>query len=143
MIDNIKYYEKRKSEAISDWLEAEREEAEELEAGGYSKSEDRTHWQDLYQYVHYVNTVGLIFVADEDALSMQPGKYEKVLAVWYDEPGRIVRHTRMGQQGIWEIMSYRWKGQDKELHWWLNADLGDDYDIGGIFQPQYELLELE
>jgi len=64
-------YDQLKADAIQGALEAEEEEDAELEEQGYTKSEDGMDWTERYEYMQYASVVGVIWVADDEALRHQ------------------------------------------------------------------------
>jgi hypothetical protein len=131
-------YDRRKAEALEEALESEAAEDEELEEGGYTKSEDGMHWSDHYEYLQYLSARGAIWIADEEALCVQPPKKRKLLIAWFDECGRVVRWNRMRSRHIFDIIGLFFERCDNEDSVWKNAEVGEDYDWDGVCGPPYE-----
>lgn len=85
----VEEFENIKAEALAEGRMNEEYDKAEVEEGGYNLSEDGAHWSDLYSWYHAVNSLGVIWVADQEALETG-----NVLMAWFDECGRTVRQAR-------------------------------------------------
>ncbi|MCJ1432898.1 hypothetical protein MMC27_002256 [Xylographa pallens] len=126
------YYEQGKAAAVQVAIEADDEEDVELEEQGYTKSEDGLHWSEMFQGVHYASVVGEIWIADEEAINSG-----RLLMVWFDDCGRVIRWVRMPAEEIDGILGRIFEGSDNEHGAWELAEVGPDYDWDGICGPPY------
>lgn len=51
---------------------------------------------------------------------------------WYDDCGRTVRSIRIDPKEIQTFSGMLMQGIAYELSQWKLADLGDDYEVGGV-----------
>ncbi|KUI70186.1 hypothetical protein VM1G_06139 [Cytospora mali] len=132
-------YEDEKKEALEECYEAEQQDTAEVGEQGGDPEEDGTYWMELYSGYHYAAKVGLIFVADEEMVRAAAVDLAsaKVLAVWFDEMGRVVRHTRMSADETWnvEVLETVMCGVLPERGEWMRAEPGEDYDWDGPLGP--------
>jgi hypothetical protein len=134
-------YDWKKKEALEEALEADAEEEAELEEEGYSRSEDGTPWMERYSRLHYVTAIGTLYIIDEEALSTQPPKKGRLLVVWYDDCGRVVRWNRQTAAEASDTMGLIESGYVNEHPVWTQAEPGEDYDWDAPLGPPYELEE--
>ena len=88
---NPKSYNQLKADAIQGALKAEEEEDAELEEQGYIKSKDNIDQTEQYKYMQYISVVGVIWVANNEALCYQQlPKSRKLLIAWFDDYRRVV-----------------------------------------------------
>ncbi|RFU24761.1 hypothetical protein B7463_g11577, partial [Scytalidium lignicola] len=83
-----------------------------------------------YSSYHWDSVIGMIWIADFEAL--QSGK---ALMAWYDDCGRIVRSIRIDPKEIQTFSGMLIQGIAYELGQWQLADVGDDYEVGGVCCP--------
>jgi hypothetical protein len=132
-------YDQLKADAIQGALEAEEEEDAELEEQGYTKSEDGMDWTERYEYVQYASVVGVIWVADDEALRHQQlPESGKLLIAWFDDCGRVVRWNRMRSAEIDTIMGLIMGDCERDHEAWITAEVGEDYGWEGVCGPPYE-----
>ncbi|ROW05869.1 hypothetical protein VPNG_08045 [Cytospora leucostoma] len=120
-------YESTKQRALEECFQFEVQIKREVEQGGYG-----IHWMVMYSDYYWKSKVGLIFVADEEMLraAAQDPESAKVLAVWYDELGRVVRHTRLtvDEASDVEMREQVMRGTNQESNEWLSAQPGEGYE---------------
>jgi len=124
------YYDQRKAEALQEAIENDEQEDAELEEQGYTKSEDGLHWSEIFQPVHYASQVGHIWVADEKAI-----RSGKLMVAWFDDCGRVVRYNRVPGKEVDEVIGLIEGAMVNEHGVWVDAEIGPDYDCGGICGP--------
>lgn len=132
-------YEREKQKALEECHAHEEQDINDVEEQGGDPEDDGTYWMDLYSGFHYMSKVGMIFIADEETLRVaaENPNSAKVLAVWFDEMGRVVRHTRLTAQETSDVEMFEsvMAGALKEKREWLRAKPGEDYDWDGPFGP--------
>lgn len=135
-------YEVRKQKAREGCIDAERQDIQEVEDQGGNPEEDGTYWAELYSDYHYQAKVGMVLVVDEETLhaATEDAKSAKVLAIWFDEMGCVIRHTRMTAQETWNVegLEMTMGGALREHGEWKYAELGEDYDWDGPLGPPFE-----
>lgn len=138
-------YGARKQKALNGCIEAERQDVQEVEDQGGDPEEDGTYWAELYSDYHYKAKVGMVLVADEETMrvAIEDPKSATVLAVWFDEMGRVIRHTRMTAQETWNVegLEMTMGGALREHGEWTRAEPGEDYDWDGPLGPPFEAEE--
>lgn len=138
-------YEARKQKALEGCIEAEQQDTQEVEDQGGDTEEDGTYWAELYSDYHYKAKVGMVLVADEETLraAAEDPKSAKVLAVWFDEMGRVIRYTRITAQETWSVegLEMTMGGALREHGEWTRAEPGEDYDWDGPLGPPFEAEE--
>lgn len=132
-------YETKKKEALDQCIEAERQDIADVEDQDGDPEEDGTYWMELYSAYHYKSKVGMILVADEETLRVENPASAKVLAVWFDEMGRVVRYTRLTAQETWNVegLEMTMGGALAEHAEWTLAEAGEDYDWNGPLGPPF------
>ncbi|ROV93399.1 hypothetical protein VMCG_08395 [Cytospora schulzeri] len=133
-------YEAEKQKALEECFEDEQQDIEEVKEQGGVQEEDGTYWGQLYSLWHYTTQVGMIFVIDEKTLRVaaEDPRSAKVLAVWFDEMGRVVRQKRMSEHETWCVEGLKTglgEGAFMESGMWVTAKPGEDYDWEGPLGP--------
>lgn len=102
-------------------IQAAKEEVEpELE-----NEEDEEAQQEIRESILQVWVTGVLWVQDEET-----GETGKVLLVWLDGFGRVVREVRVGSDEVCEWTGMFLKCADAESEWWMIADVGETYEGG-------------
>lgn len=83
--------------------------------------------QVLRSKVHKACVVNYIIVEDKEAL-----KTEQLLLAFLDTNGRVVRWTRVGSEDAMQMSGFWMNSSWDELDEFLEAELGDDYQVGGV-----------
>lgn len=132
-------YEDKKHKALTECYEDEQQDTKEVENQGGDPEEDGTYWMELYSSFHYKAMVGMILVVDDETLraAAEDPASAKVLTVWFDEMGRVIRHTRMTAQETWDVEGILLTMGSAliEKGPWMRAEPGEDYDWDGPFGP--------
>lgn len=134
-------YDQRKAEAIAEALEDDANQDTELGEQGDTESYDGTRWLDRYGHVQYLSALGVMWVADEEALCAEPPKRRKLLMVWFDECGRVVRWNRIRPRRIYDIIGLMYQRIEHEDVAWDGAEVGGDYYWDGVCGPPYASRE--
>lgn len=124
-------YEDIKKRALDTCIEREVQDREETLEQGYDPEEDGTYWMELYSEYHYRTKVDMLYVIDKETLdvALENPREAKVLAVWFDNMGRVVRQKRLTGQETWNVegLEMTMGGALMEHGEWMGADPGEDY----------------
>lgn len=129
-------YESRVKEALDSGIEAEAEDAELAEEDGYDPTEDGLPWPCFYGPYHMALIMGRIYIIDAKTLASEGRNAGKVLAVWFDECGRVIRSYR---QRVDDAAAYHCLDDCylTEHDCWANATIGKEYQWGASLGPPY------
>jgi hypothetical protein len=134
--ESAEEYETSVKEALDSGIEAEAGDAEQAEMDGYDPEEDALPWPLFYDEYHMALIMGRIYIIDAKTFAEEGRNAGKVLAVWFDECGRVIRSYR---QTVEDAASY--VNLDDcyltEHGCWANARIGKDYEWGGPLGPPY------
>jgi hypothetical protein len=138
-------HKEKTREALESCVRDEQEEMKAVEEQGYDWEEDGPWWMGSYSRFHYTVKVGVIFIVDEEMLSTTPPAEGKVLVVWYDDMGRVVRSSRQSAYETWstECLEETMGGAITEHGQWTLAEPGDEYDWDASLGPPYSLEKEE
>lgn len=130
-------YEESAKKAIEVGIEAEAEDAEQCEADGYDPEEDGLPWPCFFGDYHMARIMGRIYIVDAKTLASEGRHAGKVLAVWYDECGRVIRSYRHKDVDDAACYGYLDDCYLTEHGCWANAKIGKEYQWGAPFGPPY------
>jgi hypothetical protein len=124
--------EKRKATRATERAEAQdQKEAENYHLDPETSSQSSQSSDEIdYSSYHWDSVVGVIWIADSEAL-----RSGKALMAWYDDCGRVVRSIRIDPKEIQTFSGMLIEGIAYELDQWQFADVGDDYEVGGVCCP--------
>jgi hypothetical protein len=81
----------------------------------------------LRSKVHKACVVNYILVEDSEALETQ-----RLLLIFLSAHGRVVRSSRVPPDHAEQMGGFWLDGSWDELDEWMEADIGDDYQVGGV-----------
>jgi hypothetical protein len=81
----------------------------------------------LRSIVHRACVVNYVIVEDKEALETQ-----QLLLVFLDARGRVVRWSRVGPEDVEQMGGFWLDGSWDEVNEWTNAEIGEDYQVGGV-----------
>jgi hypothetical protein len=129
-------YEESVKEALDFGIAAEAEDAELAEEDGYDPDEDGLPWPCFYGQYHMALIMGRIYIIDAKTLASEGRNAGKVLAVWYDQCGRVIRSYRQTVDGAADY-HYLDDCYLTEHACWANATIGKEYQWGASLGPPY------
>lgn len=86
------------------------------------EDEEEHAWQ--WNDFHRAAQVGALFVVDREALDT-----ERILVVWYDDLGRVVRQSRQEPYECSSIVGLMLMDKVWEHTYWVEAEFGTDYEV--------------
>ena len=129
-------YEADRAAALQVGQDMEREDKEMIESEGGEWPRDAAYIGDMYNQYHIAATCRLMYVLDEATLAGDKRVEErKLLAVWHDPDGRIVRSCRMSPDEVYTQTATLETVVRDDKSTWMDAEIGDDYNWGGILGP--------
>jgi hypothetical protein len=90
-------------------------------------------------FYHWVLALGILCIADEKTLSSEGPDAGKVIVVWYDECGRVVRWVRKTGRQVFDTMGSIKDGSVQASSPWIDAKVGEDYQWDAPWGPPYSL----
>ncbi|RHZ65986.1 uncharacterized protein CDV56_109164 [Aspergillus thermomutatus] len=129
-------YKESVQEALRQGMEWEAEDPAQAEEEGYDPEEDGLPWPMFYAEYHRALVIGRIHIVDKKTLASEGRDAGKVLIVFYDECGRVVRSARADEWYAADI-TYLDNCYLDEHGCWVNGRIGKDYDWGGPLGPPY------
>lgn len=125
-------YREAKETALQEAKQAVIDDREIAVESGYDPYEDAAPLPVLYGWYHWACATGYIFILDDATLEtgdeVDDDDRGKVLAVWYDEYGKIVRSTRESFGTVREYAGLLMDAFVSDHGIWTEAMVGEEYD---------------
>lgn len=129
-------YEAARADALQTCQGRERRDKERVEEEGGEWPRDAMYIGDVYNYYHIASKIRLMYVLDEVTLSGEKRPEDRrILAVWHDPDGRIVRSCRVSADEVDSETAVLNSGSISDMPTWMDAEIGDDYNWDGILGP--------